>query len=317
MSKRLIDHDPELVLWALIEIMHQVVLRTEHSFRLNDIPYGDSFSSRSLGMLLKEVIELLNQFWWDVQIIRSKRRKNAKVSSSNYTWTNLAYLLGVNFSDYDSLSVYDFIIKDWEIVLSKIEILQQKMVDDFVNWKTINGVDYNKSKKMLYKRLLAHVELYQDEYKSTHVFVWRQNFPAVEKFPFIHICSVFYDLGYIEISPFGKSIVSLEVGKNGFWGYGINIVIKDSLIEILKRHLVLEDIILETILDDKYKELKLVQKNNSMLLERLFHETADGTKFVELQKAYPYSEIKAKNHDGKIMKYEVREKIKLDQSGKE
>ena len=54
-----------------------------------------------------------------------------------------------------------------------------------------------------------------------------------------------------------------------------------------------------------------------MLLERLFHETADGTKFVELQTAYPYSEIKAKNHDGKIMKYEVREKIKLDQSGKE
>ena len=37
-----------------------------------------------------------------------------------------------------------------------------------------------------------------------------------------------------------------------------------------------------------------------------------NTKFVDLQKQYPYGEISAVNHWGKAKKYKVKEKIKLD-----
>ncbi len=39
---------------------------------------------------------------------------------------------------------------------------------------------------------------------------------------------------------------------------------------------------------------------------------SEGVKFIDLVKQYPHSDIKTKTQHGKITKYEVKEKIKLD-----
>jgi hypothetical protein len=75
--------------------------------------------------------------------------------------------------------------------------------------------------------------------------------------------------------------------------------------------------ILDKLFDEAYKEIRIRKKNwEPHLLEWNLEFEWDENKFVELRKKYPNSEINTKNYKGKTQKYEIREKLRLDNSSK-
>lgn len=90
------------------------------------------------------------------------------------------------------------------------------------------------------------------------------------------------------------------------------IKIDPSLEKVLIANISNKDLLIETIFSDMYTKFSVTKRNGEInLLERDIQFSWDSVKFVELQKQYPHSEIKAKNYEWKISKYEVKEKIKL------
>lgn len=76
-------------------------------------------------------------------------------------------------------------------------------------------------------------------------------------------------------------------------------------------------IILDKLFDEAYKEIRIRKKNwEPHLLEGSLEFEWDENKFVELRKKYPNSEINTKNYKWKTQKYEIREKLWLDNSSK-
>lgn len=76
-------------------------------------------------------------------------------------------------------------------------------------------------------------------------------------------------------------------------------------------------LILDKLFDEAYKEIRIRKKNwEPHLLEGSLEFEWDENKFVELRKKYPNSEINTKNYKGKTQKYEIREKLWLDNSSK-
>jgi len=76
-------------------------------------------------------------------------------------------------------------------------------------------------------------------------------------------------------------------------------------------------LILDKLFDEAYKEIRIRKKNwEPHLLEWNLEFEWDENKFVELRKKYPNSEINTKNYKGKTQKYEIREKLRLDNSSK-
>lgn len=76
-------------------------------------------------------------------------------------------------------------------------------------------------------------------------------------------------------------------------------------------------LILDKLFDEAYKEIRIRKKNWELhLLEGSLEFEWDENKFVELRKKYPNSEINTKNYKGKTQKYEIREKLRLDNSAK-
>lgn len=76
-------------------------------------------------------------------------------------------------------------------------------------------------------------------------------------------------------------------------------------------------LILDKLFDEAYKEIRIRKKNwEPHLLEGSLEFEWDENKFVELRKKYPNSEINTKNYKGKTQKYEIREKLRLDNSSK-
>lgn len=76
-------------------------------------------------------------------------------------------------------------------------------------------------------------------------------------------------------------------------------------------------IILDKLFDEAYKEIRIRKKNwEPHLIEGSLEFEWDENKFVELRRKYPNSEINTKNYKWKTQKYEIREKLRLDNSSK-
>lgn len=90
-----------------------------------------------------------------------------------------------------------------------------------------------------------------------------------------------------------------------------------KLWEVLEEIENTRSLILDKLFDEAYKEIRIRKKNwEPHLLEGSLEFEWDENKFVELRKKYPNSEINTKNYKGKTQKYEIREKFRLDNSGK-
>ncbi len=88
---------------------------------------------------------------------------------------------------------------------------------------------------------------------------------------------------------------------------------KETLIKILEGMWEVKNTILDKIFDEDYKRISITRKHWEFhMMEGEKEIEVGNTKFVDLQKQYPYGEISAVNHWGKAKKYKVKEKIKLD-----
>lgn len=95
------------------------------------------------------------------------------------------------------------------------------------------------------------------------------------------------------------------------------IKILQKLWDILEEIENTRSLILDKLFDEAYKEIRIRKKNwEPHLLEGSLEFEWDENKFVELRKKYPNSEINTKNYKGKTQKYEIREKLWLDNSSK-
>ena len=133
---------------------------------------------------------------------------------------------------------------------------------------------------------------------------------------YIDMLSLLFFSGLLKITSIGltdRREVDTRVIDYSFWVY-----LTDKFTEILDANIEQKDLLIENAFNKDYKKLTLLKKNGKPhMLERDIEEYSDATRFVELQKKYPHSEINAKNYNGKTMKYEIKEKILLDHFGPE
>lgn len=126
--------------------------------------------------------------------------------------------------------------------------------------------------------------------------------------------SLLFFAGLIKITSIGLS--DRRDGDGWVIDYTFGVYLTDTFTQILDNNIEKKDLLLESAFNKDYKKLTLLKKNGKPhMLERDIEEMSDATRFVELQQKYPNSEIKAKNYKGKTMKYEIKEKIKMDQTG--
>ena len=129
-----------------------------------------------------------------------------------------------------------------------------------------------------------------------------------------------YIYKYAKAFPYRNSYLldlTFDVVQNGYFELGeyvkwLNIVY-DKLFEMDKS--VINEV--SRLFDEAYKEIRIRKKNwEPHLLEWSLEFEWNENKFVELRKKYPNSEINTKNYKGKTQKYEIREKLRLDNSSK-
>ncbi len=145
-------------------------------------------------------------------------------------------------------------------------------------------------------------------------------------FHFNHSLLWFWRTGYIEIleaNNHNADDFSSEEddGAGHFYKYkGVEypnnahkVRLSETLIKILEGMWEVKNTILDKIFDEDYKRISITRKHWEFhMMEGEKEIEVGNTKFVDLQKQYPYGEISAVNHWGKAKKYKVKEKIKLD-----
>lgn len=131
---------------------------------------------------------------------------------------------------------------------------------------------------------------------------------------YIDMLSLLFFAGLIKITSIGLT----DRRERDGWviDYSFWVFLTNTFTQILDNNIEQKDLLIESAFNKDYKKLTLLKKNGKPhMLERDIEEMSDATRFVELQQKYPNSEIKVKNYKGKVMKYEIKEKIKMDQSG--
>ncbi len=126
---------------------------------------------------------------------------------------------------------------------------------------------------------------------------------------------LFYFAGFIKVTSigFGDTIIENDtrIPKPYYHHFGIQITEKFK--EMIEASIERKTLLMDSFLEDEYKRVSLSRKNGKPhLLERELDVLWDETKFTELRKKYPHSDIKAVNYNGKTMKYEIKEKIRFD-----
>ncbi len=274
---------------------------------------------------LYRVIQFLTEYserWWIVirlclprethKDIGVSTRKSKQVSTRNLFDLPLTDIL----RDFDSiwadqLRKHEIYIEEPSILKQLIEEDIPMMVDLFVEWVGTHEASFQKSKKALYRSLLFYVGGLQERNKLLNksnkciLNIWRRDYGINHNaYPILHTLLVMKKLWYISIE---------ELDFRG-WYY---IEILPVFLEIILLHKNLEDIVLDTLIDKKYKEIRIYEKNSQLLINRSIDIIDSNIKHTELLKAYPNSDITTKNYKWKVTKYIVTEKIKLKKSEQE
>ena len=189
-------------------------------------------------------------------------------------------------------------------VSRKVLTKMRQELENFYFWSTVQDKDIRAVKHLMhsifevcYKMYWLEFEL--DIHKIDRIF---------EGDDLLYSLARLYLSGFIHFEWEWLSLISEEYAT-------ISLIIKidPSLEKILNANISNKEILIETAFSGMYTKFSVTKKNWEIkMLERDVEFAWDNTKFVELQKKYPHSEIKAKNYKGKATKYEVREKIKLN-----
>jgi len=162
--------------------------------------------------------------------------------------------------------------------------------------------NHNKEKRVIMNTLSYLYNIMWDTFEIDEKIMSKKQKISFDKF----IISYFY-IWFIDIES-----VSFKDNKTTF-----KIKVLPKLWDILEEIENTRSIILYKVFDEAYKEIRIRKKNwEPHLLEWNLEFEWDESKFVELRKKYPNSEINTKNYKGKTQKYEIREKVRLDNSTK-
>lgn len=160
---------------------------------------------------------------------------------------------------------------------------------------------YKNEKKQIINTFSYLYSIYGDEFEINE-----RMFNKKGRVSFLEMVISYYYLGFIEITSCGLwwDGEILQV----YW-----LRILPRLREVLDEVEHQREILLDRVFDEKYTEIKIKKKKwGSLFVESQTEYSSEEIKFVELQKKYPHSDISAKNYNGKVQKYIVKEKKKLN-----
>lgn len=262
---------------------------------------------------LEEPLEMISfrPFCWSKWELLSRMRDSL--------WINaLKRMLSIYFRDGTSiwleelLVLPDSIIKkeDWIIKIitpipsEVLDWLKAQLGEYAYQWGIVNYEQKNIVKNVIYWIFLSYYKLYWTQFElDLHELIKR--FPELDILRFI---IKLYLTGFIKFEW-----IWIQYLSKGYTWYILNINILTEFEILLQNDTQQIELLIETTFSDIYTKFSVIKKNGDIkLLERDVEFSWDSVKFVDLQKQYPHSEIKAKNYEWKTSKYEIKEKIKLN-----
>lgn len=309
----LINMDLDTKIDILVELQDQLVIQGKSA---DILPYSLYTRDARLKHILLLLFEYSQVLGIDISLVKTKRKIRTydiylkKMVSSlpkNLQWLSIQDIVkNIDSMDINEIEAHNLKISNPELLNENVGFDINYMLDSFVEWFNINGFSFQDAKKLLYKILLSYIGIFRNEdlirlkTEDCNIELDRDLFGTDWRFPLAHILLVFQKLQYIKVK------------NSPYLGTSYSVHILPIFLEILLAHKNLEDIILDSFIDKKYKEVRIFEQKSSIHIERHIDIVWDETRFVDLQKQYPHSDIKAKNYNGKTTKYEVKERIKLN-----
>ena len=194
---------------------------------------------------------------------------------------------------------------DTEENIEKIESIIDEHIDNFVSGRFSEKhklLPYEEQRNKIFNKLSDYYSLVWDSF-----VIWESRLSQYEKISIIYTIVLLWKLEYISISDFS---VLEDTHEKEDPSFTIRVTHKSE--KLFKWLFKMKNLLLDKIFDEEYKKISITKKWGELhMLEWEKEYDSDGVRFVELQKKYPNSEIKAKNYKGKVTKYEVKEKIRL------
>ncbi|NVP18017.1 hypothetical protein HUU51_04840 [Candidatus Gracilibacteria bacterium] len=216
-------------------------------------------------------------------------------------FTNNEYL---KYREEELEKVYITIKKDISVE-DFWEVFYEGYITDFfesVYYSYYESKEHDKEKRVIMNTLSYLYNVLGDTFEIDESILNKKQKITFDKF----ITSYFY-IGFLDIEG-----VTFKDNSPLF-----KIKVLPKLGEVLEEIENTRSLILDKLFDEAYKEIRIRKKNGEPhLLEGSLEFEGDENKFVELRKKYPNSEINTKNYKGKTQKYEIREKLWLDNSSK-
>lgn len=227
------------------------------------------------------------------------------------------------FSNFSNTEAWDGILEFIEIKnsfdtdenIKIIHWLLGELIDDFQNGdipKNFNLLSIEKQRSTAINKISDYYNLVWD------FFTIKESIFGKEKISTLFVVILLWNLWYIHIRDFHSlddEPVFDEKGKYLHEKENLNfdIQVTTKAKELFEWLFEIKNIILNKIFDEEYKKISILRKGWKFhMIEWEKEINGDEALFVELQKKYPHSDIKAKNYKGKATKYEVKEKIKLN-----
>jgi len=285
-------------------------------FQKLDIEVETDFSLEDI----EKFVNILNK--WDKKEIKYET-KNKTLDEFINKWNTTIFFkepvfLFLEDKFYEWIEIKNNFNTDENI--EKIVDLIDEKVADFINWDLSEKYwlySFNKQKEILLNKLALVQNLYWNMFRINEEEFWDKW--DNKSFSYLHFFAFLMRKEYITVSE----IFSVEDTPifDEKWDYlcenekySFTVLLKDKFITLLKWWVNLKETILDKIFDTDIKEISIKKKLNweLHLLEAKKEFIWDENKFVELRKKFPHSEINTKNYAWKTQKYEVIEKIKLE-----
>ncbi len=203
-----------------------------------------------------------------------------------------------------------------------LDLIDEKIID-FVDWtleKNYWVYSFNRQKEILLNKLATFQNLYWNMFRISEDNFWEKW--NEKSFCYIYFFIFLFRSEHISISDiFSVDEIPLFDEEWGYLceneKYSFTVHLKTKLIDLIQSWTNLKEVILDKIFDEEYKQITVKKKNwQPHLLEWKLEVLWDENKFIELKKKFPTSDINTKNYKWKTQKYQITEKLYLDNKDK-
>lgn len=250
--------------------------------------------------------------------------------SSDYDITNEYFDKFYNKGEVDQIFQNPYFFQLWPDILEFIEIennfdtdeniekiqsIVDSHIDDFVKGeisKRHKLLPYEQQRNKLFNKFSDYYSLIWNSFR-----IKESQLNQYKDISILYTMALLWKLDYIHIYDFHTLDDMPEFDEKGRYKNekedpNFHIYITEKARVLFEWLFEVKNLLLDKIFDEEYKKISIIRKWKDLhMLEWEKEVLGDEARFVELQKKYPHSEIKAKNYKGKVAKYEISEKIKL------